>query len=52
MSILYGCLLPYTYALPFCRLIKKGGEQVSPYEVEEALLNHPWVQVSCAATCF
>mmetsp|Transcript_99 Transcript_99/g.175 ORF Transcript_99/g.175 Transcript_99/m.175 type:complete len:1042 (+) Transcript_99:354-3479(+) len=25
-------------------LIKKGGEQVSPYEVEEALLEHPWVQ--------
>jgi len=25
-------------------LIKKGGEQVSPYEVEEALLDHPWVQ--------
>eukprot|EP00804_Cyclotella_cryptica_P020769 CCRYP_016601-RB/>CCRYP_016601-RB protein AED:0.06 eAED:0.06 QI:244/1/1/1/0.75/0.76/13/968/1468 len=24
-------------------LIKKGGEQVSPYEVEEALLGHPWV---------
>lgn len=24
-------------------LIKKGGEQVSPYEVEEALLDHPWV---------
>ncbi len=23
-------------------LIKKGGEQVSPYEVEEALLDHPW----------
>lgn len=25
-------------------LIKKGGEQVSPYEVEEPLLSHPWVQ--------
>jgi len=25
-------------------LIKKGGEQVSPYEVEEPLLEHPWVQ--------
>ena len=25
-------------------LIKKGGEQVSPYEVEETLLDHPWVQ--------
>lgn len=24
-------------------LIKKGGEQVSPYEVEETLLDHPWV---------
>lgn len=23
-------------------LIKKGGEQVSPYEVEEVLLDHPW----------
>jgi acyl-CoA synthetase (AMP-forming)/AMP-acid ligase II len=26
-------------------LIKKGGEQVSPYEVEEVLLDHPWVQI-------
>jgi len=25
-------------------LIKKGGEQVSPFEVEEPLLNHPWVK--------
>jgi len=25
-------------------LIKKGGEQVSPFEVEEPLLDHPWVQ--------
>jgi len=25
-------------------LIKKGGEQVSPFEVEEPLLSHPWVQ--------
>jgi len=25
-------------------LIKKGGEQVSPFEVEEPLLEHPWVQ--------
>jgi acyl-CoA synthetase (AMP-forming)/AMP-acid ligase II/peptidoglycan/LPS O-acetylase OafA/YrhL len=25
-------------------LIKKGGEQVSPFEVEEPLLTHPWVQ--------
>jgi len=30
-------------------LIKKGGEQVSPYEVEEPLLDHPWVQT---AVCF
>lgn len=26
-------------------LIKKGGEQVSPFEVEEPLLTHPWVQM-------
>jgi len=26
-------------------LIKKGGEQVSPFEVEEPLLTHPWVQI-------
>ena len=26
------------------RLIKKGGEQVSPFEVEEPLLDHPWIQ--------
>jgi len=25
-------------------LIKKGGEQVSPFEVEEPLLDHPWIQ--------
>ena len=25
-------------------LIKKGGEQVSPFEVEEPLLTHPWVK--------
>ena len=24
-------------------LIKKGGEQVSPFEVEEPLLDHPWI---------
>ena len=30
-------------------LIKKGGEQVSPYEVEEPLTKHPWVRV---AICF
>lgn len=30
-------------------LIKKGGEQVSPYEVEETLLNHPWLKLS---VCF
>merc|ERR1719210_1057187 len=27
-------------------LIKRGGEQVSPYEVEEALMKHPAVQVA------
>jgi len=26
-------------------LIKKGGEQVSPFEVEEPLLTHPWIQI-------
>lgn len=26
-------------------LIKKGGEQVSPYEVEAELLSHPWVRL-------
>ena len=26
-------------------LIKKGGEQVSPLEVEEFLLTHPWVKI-------
>jgi len=26
-------------------LIKKGGEQVSPFEVEEPLLGHPWVKI-------
>jgi peptidoglycan/LPS O-acetylase OafA/YrhL len=30
-------------------LIKKGGEQVSPYEVEELLTKHPWVRT---AVCF
>ncbi len=30
-------------------LIKKGGEQVSPFEVEEPLLKHPWIQ---APVCF
>ena len=30
-------------------LIKKGGEQVSPYEVEEPLTKHPFVRV---AVCF
>ena len=30
-------------------LIKKGGEQVSPYEVEEPLIKHPWVR---NAICF
>jgi len=25
--------------------IKKGGEQVSPFEVEEPLLSHPWIQI-------
>lgn len=30
-------------------LIKKGGEQVSPYEVEELLLKHGWIQT---AICF
>ena len=30
-------------------LIKKGGEQVSPYEVEEPLKKHPWVEV---VVCF
>ena len=30
-------------------MIKKGGEQVSPYEVEEPLVKHPFVRV---AVCF
>jgi len=30
-------------------LIKKGGEQVSPFEVEEALITHAWVEL---AICF
>jgi acyl-CoA synthetase (AMP-forming)/AMP-acid ligase II len=30
-------------------LIKKGGEQISPFEIEEPLLDHPWVDV---AVCF
>ena len=30
-------------------LIKKGGEQISPFEVEEPLLDHPWVRT---AVCF
>jgi acyl-CoA synthetase (AMP-forming)/AMP-acid ligase II len=30
-------------------LIKKGGEQISPFEIEEALLEHPWVRKS---VCF
>lgn len=25
-------------------LIKKGGEQISPFEIEGPLLNHPWIQ--------
>jgi acyl-CoA synthetase (AMP-forming)/AMP-acid ligase II len=25
-------------------MIKKGGEQISPFEIEEALLEHPWVR--------
>ena len=28
--------------------LKRGGEQVSPYEVEEVLQKHPWVQVAVA----
>lgn len=27
-------------------LIKKGGEQVSPHEVEESLIKHPWVRTA------
>ena len=27
-------------------LIKRGGEQLSPYEVEEAIVQHPWVRVA------
>ena len=27
-------------------LIKKGGEQVSPFEIEEPLKTHPWIQTS------
>lgn len=30
-------------------LIKKGGEQVSPFEIEEPLIDHPWIEV---ALCF
>jgi acyl-CoA synthetase (AMP-forming)/AMP-acid ligase II len=30
-------------------LIKKGGEQISPFEIEEPLLDHPWVEI---AICF
>lgn len=30
-------------------LIKKGGEQISPFEIEEPMLDHPWVEV---AVCF
>ncbi len=30
-------------------LIKKGGEQISPFEIEEPLLDHPWVET---AVCF
>ena len=30
-------------------MIKKGGEQVSPFEIEEPLLDHPWVRI---AVCF
>ena len=30
-------------------LIEKGGEQISPFESEETLLHHPWVDV---AVCF
>ena len=27
-------------------LIKKGGEQVSPFEIEEPLKSHPWIETS------
>ena len=30
-------------------LIKKGGEQISPFEIEEPLLDHPWIDI---AICF
>lgn len=30
-------------------LIKKGGEQVSPFEIEEPVIEHPWIEV---AVCF
>jgi len=30
-------------------LIKKGGEQVSPFEIEEPIIDHPWIEVS---VCF
>eukprot|EP00594_Rhizosolenia_setigera_P007038 CAMPEP_0178952316 /NCGR_PEP_ID=MMETSP0789-20121207/7736_1 /TAXON_ID=3005 /ORGANISM="Rhizosolenia setigera, Strain CCMP 1694" /LENGTH=1269 /DNA_ID=CAMNT_0020633331 /DNA_START=617 /DNA_END=4426 /DNA_ORIENTATION=- len=30
-------------------LIKKGGEQVSPFEIEEPIINHPWIEI---AVCF
>jgi len=30
-------------------LIKKGGEQVSPFEIEEPLKSHPWIETS---VCF
>lgn len=32
-------------------LIKKGGEQVSPYEVESALIDHPWVNTAVCFSC-
>lgn len=30
-------------------LIKRGGEQISPFEIENALVQHPWIQT---AVCF